>query len=150
MLFYFIKLIFSFNNSDDDQLGFMSYFDYPFDDSSDDYNQKPAQFVSIDRAGWNAEPPQGKQDSLQLPVNKIIIGHTATKSCSTRDECIKLVKNIQNQQMKIRHFSDISSNWLISSDGIIFEGRGWTVAGAHTKGTYKFKYLLFRDILYRE
>ena len=31
-------------------------------------------------------------------------------------------------------FSDIGYSWLIGEDGAAYEGRGWGVVGAHTRG----------------
>lgn len=36
--------------------------------------------------------------------------------------------------MQDRHFDDIGYNFLVGEDGTVYEGRGWGVMGAHTKG----------------
>lgn len=36
--------------------------------------------------------------------------------------------------MTDRHFDDIGYNFLVGQSGMLFEGRGWGVVGAHTKG----------------
>ena len=35
---------------------------------------------------------------------------------------------------KFSDYADIGYNWLIGEDGRIYEGRGWTAVGAHTRG----------------
>jgi N-acetylmuramoyl-L-alanine amidase len=36
--------------------------------------------------------------------------------------------------MKTRKWNDVAYNFLIGSDGNVYEGRGWRRVGSHTKG----------------
>ena len=47
---------------------------------------------------------------------------------------------MQNQHQNVNGWNDIGYNFLISSDGTVFEGRNFLVGGSHTKS--------FNDIAY--
>lgn len=66
-----------------------------------------------------------------------VLGHTATEEGFTHAENTLLVRLIQTFHIESRKWSDISYNFLIGSDGRIYEGRGWNVVGAHTKNHNK-------------
>ncbi|KAK7881990.1 hypothetical protein WMY93_028164 [Mugilogobius chulae] len=87
----------------------------------------------VSRAQWGALTPHHK-DNLKSPAKRVIIHHTAMKNCKTRTESIKELRIIQKLHMQNRHFDDIGYNFLVGEDGIVYEGRGWGVMGAHTKG----------------
>ena len=86
----------------------------------------------VSRADWNARPSKVVLPSLSKPVSMVFIHHTAGPSCTTKDECIKRVKQIQNFHMDDRSFSDIGYNYLVGEDGRGYEGRGLDKVGAHT------------------
>ena len=43
-------------------------------------------------------------------------------------------REIQRFHMESRGWTDIASSWLVDTEGVIYEGRGWGRAGAHTQG----------------
>lgn len=43
-------------------------------------------------------------------------------------------KQIQDYHMQTKGWSDIAYSWLVDHKGNIYEGRGWGIAGGHTKG----------------
>ncbi|XP_055912501.1 peptidoglycan-recognition protein SD-like [Eupeodes corollae] len=88
----------------------------------------------ISRSEWQAQEPDGDIDNLRIPIDKVIISHTASGPCNERRVCEGKIKNIQKQQMDILGFSDIAYNFLIGNDGNVYEGRGWSKVGAHTRG----------------
>lgn len=45
-----------------------------------------------------------------------------------------MVKSIQDFHMNSRNYSDIAYNFLVSSYGNIFMGRGWFYYGSHSRG----------------
>lgn len=51
--------------------------------------------------------------------------------------CAERVRIIQEFHMGSYGWSDIGYNFLISSDGKVYVGRGWNIEGAHTKGYNK-------------
>lgn len=106
-----------------------------FTDDNSDFSEKLETSPSyISRSEWNAKTPSGVITSLKLPVDKIIIAHSVTPECVRKAQCLLLVNRIQSYQMSFLDMFDISANWLVSSTGYIIEGRGWQLAGAHTKG----------------
>lgn len=48
-----------------------------------------------------------------------------------------MIRNIQMFHIESKNFDDIGYNFLIGSDGNIYEGRGFDKAGAHTFGYNK-------------
>ncbi|XP_052872613.1 peptidoglycan-recognition protein LC-like isoform X4 [Anopheles cruzii] len=95
---------------------------------------KPLRLVT--RTEWLAQPPREVLADLKLPVNNVIIAHTATEGCTTQANCMYHVKLIQEFHIspESRNFSDIAYQFLVGGDGNAYEGRGWTKQGAHTKG----------------
>lgn len=93
--------------------------------------EKAVKIVS--RGQWGAAAPKQKEH-LGGPAKRVVIHHTALKSCKGLAECKDEILSIQQLHMKERHFDDIGYNFLIGGDGRVFEGRGWGVMGAHTKG----------------
>lgn len=65
-------------------------------------------------------------------------GHTATEEGFTQAENTLLVRLIQTFHIESRKWADIGYNFLIGSDGLIYEGRSWKLQGAHTKNYNRF------------
>ena len=74
---------------------------------------------------------------LVTPVPYVIIQHTATGNCSTQAQCKFFVKEIQKYHMDSYGWWDIAYNFLVGGDGLVYEGRGWTYEGSHTKSYNK-------------
>lgn len=83
------------------------------------------------REEWQALK-QYEQDFLNLPVQYVIIGHSAGNYCKDKYACIKSMLIIQEDHLK-RGFEDIGPNFLVGGNGILFEGRGANVVGAMVK-----------------
>ncbi|KAL9906732.1 peptidoglycan recognition protein LC isoform 3-T9 [Glossina fuscipes fuscipes] len=88
----------------------------------------------VRRNEWFARPHLDSVVPLNLPVERVIVSHTASDICETLEACIYRVKFIQNFHMDSVDFGDIGYNFLLGSDGRVYEGRGWDLQGAHTKG----------------
>ncbi|XP_021698616.1 peptidoglycan-recognition protein LE isoform X4 [Aedes aegypti] len=93
---------------------------------------KPLRIVT--RNEWLAQPPKENLTKLKLPVNRVIIAHTATENCHTQSSCVYRVRFIQEQHIGINNYGDIGYNFLIGGDGNVYEGRGWQTVGAFLKG----------------
>nr|XP_029722029.1 peptidoglycan-recognition protein LC-like isoform X2 [Aedes albopictus] len=93
---------------------------------------KPLRIVT--RNEWLAQPPKENLTRLKLPVNRVIIAHTATENCQTQSSCVYRMRLIQDQHMDINDFGDIGYNFVIGGDGNVYEGRGWLYVGAFLRG----------------
>lgn len=51
-----------------------------------------------------------------------------------QSECCNTVKLIQSKHMDVFGWADIGFHFLVGGDGSIYQGRGWEIQGAHTKG----------------
>ncbi|KAM6932900.1 peptidoglycan recognition protein 5, partial [Xenentodon cancila] len=87
----------------------------------------------ISRLQWGAAFPKQKE-MVRGPARRVVIHHTALHSYKDLEERKDHLVTIQRLHMNQRHFDDIGYNFLVSADGTVFEGRGWGVVGAHTKG----------------
>jgi N-acetylmuramoyl-L-alanine amidase len=78
------------------------------------------------RAQWGArDPVQPLQPFDNVPARYAIISHCVyTKRCRNTYECCMQVANIQRYHIDDRKFDDIAYNYLVSNDGIVYEGRG--------------------------
>ncbi|XP_049814374.1 uncharacterized protein LOC126260925 isoform X2 [Schistocerca nitens] len=88
----------------------------------------------VPRRDWLAMPRLDPPDYLHPPVPYVIISHSATEGCDTQAACTQMVRFIQTFHMESRHWSDVGYNFMVGGDGYAYEGRGWTVIGAHTYG----------------
>ncbi|RWS08071.1 peptidoglycan recognition protein-like protein [Dinothrombium tinctorium] len=86
----------------------------------------------ISREEWNAREPRSVRRIP--PVKHVFIHHTATGRCDSQVSCSASMRSIQNFHMDSNGWNDIGYNFLIGGDGNIYEGRGWNVEGAHTRG----------------
>uniref|UniRef100_A0A671LHD9 Peptidoglycan-recognition protein SC2-like n=2 Tax=Sinocyclocheilus anshuiensis TaxID=1608454 RepID=A0A671LHD9_9TELE len=73
--------------------------------------------------------PQAIETEMKSPAQTVIIHHTALRNCDS----ISQLAHIQHMHMQERGFDDIGYNFLISGDGMVYEGRGWGIVGAHAK-----------------
>lgn len=80
------------------------------------------------RGDWQAMHPYNVH-FLTLPVSYVLIGHSAETYCEEKYSCIQAVLDIQSDHLK-RGWDDIGPNYLVSGDGLVFEGRGANVHGA--------------------
>lgn len=88
----------------------------------------------VTRTMWLAAPPRNPLDKNTLPVEVVVVCHTATANCSSQPECIETTRAVQRFHQESRHWDDISYNFLIGGDGAVYWGRGFDYMGAHTKG----------------
>ncbi|XP_011882784.1 PREDICTED: peptidoglycan-recognition protein SA-like [Vollenhovia emeryi] len=102
----------------------------------------PASFAKvkcpniISRSQWT-NVPAGDVNYLIVPIPYVIIHHTVTAECSSRDTCTDRVNNIRGYHMDELGWDDIGYSFLIGGDGNVYEGCGWTREGAHTYGYNK-------------
>ncbi|CAG9799118.1 unnamed protein product [Chironomus riparius] len=102
--------------------------------AEDDKNETSVLKI-ISKNEWGAVPINDTLDDLILPLSRIIICHTVTKECLTKDTCLENVQFMQKLHLGPDFkFSDIGYNFIIGGDGNVYEGRGWYKQGAHTSG----------------
>ncbi|XP_075990727.1 peptidoglycan-recognition protein SC2-like isoform X4 [Anticarsia gemmatalis] len=83
------------------------------------------------RGDWQAMPEYG-MELLDVPVRHVLIGHSALDYCSEKYVCIKKVLEIQSLHHR-RGWADIGPNFLVSGNGLVFEGRGANLLGVMVK-----------------
>lgn len=79
------------------------------------------------REAWNARPPSRPLPNTILPVDVVLLEQTGGEECHVK--CMKRVANIQSFEMDAEGLEDISYNFLIGSDGVVYVGRGWYKQG---------------------
>ncbi|XP_028651882.1 peptidoglycan recognition protein 5 isoform X1 [Erpetoichthys calabaricus] len=84
------------------------------------------------RKEWGALPPK-LREPMKVPSNMVIIHHTAMDSCLESSSCIEQLRQIQRLHMDTNGWNDIGYNFLIGQNGMVYEGRGWGIEGAHAK-----------------
>ncbi|XP_067636874.1 peptidoglycan-recognition protein SA [Eurosta solidaginis] len=82
---------------------------------------------------WGGRPAKGLTYQVP-PIRYVIIHHTVSSECDEFLKCAEILQNTQNYHMNDLHYEDIGYNFLIGNDGVVYEGTGWGVRGAHTYG----------------
>lgn len=103
----------------------------------------PANFANkvkcpsiIGRNEWSSVPA-GEVNYLIVPIPYVVIQHTVTPECNTREACTARVDGIRGYHMDQLGWDDIGYSFLIGGDGNVYEGCGWSREGAHTYGYNK-------------
>lgn len=82
----------------------------------------------ISRDIWNADTPKTNLTDIKVPMKRLLIIHTNTTECERVDDCAFKIKEIQQTHMGALNLPDILYNFLVASDGRIYEGCGWRAA----------------------
>ena len=83
----------------------------------------------VRRQDWGAAKPSGKPVSIPTPVVDLFLHHSVTP-----DEGAKTVRQIQRFHQQTQNWADIAYTVLYSpSERRFYEGRGFGIAGAHTR-----------------
>ena len=85
----------------------------------------------VSRAQWGARRPKSR--TLTSRQTRDTLHHTTGATLGSRTSA-QWVKNIQDYHMDTLGWADIGYNWLVDSEGVVFEGRGDGVVGAHSSG----------------
>jgi hypothetical protein len=86
----------------------------------------PIKIVS--RETWGAAPPRGRLLPVDWPRNVDLWVHHTTGPRS------QTPKQIQAFHQNVRGWTDVGYAYLIDYEGVIYEGRGYEVWGAHSPG----------------
>ncbi|GAB3224087.1 hypothetical protein GCM10027447_12330 [Glycomyces halotolerans] len=81
----------------------------------------------ISRSGWGARRPNSDIRTTWSRRTGFVVHHSGASAGQS-------VREIQNYHMDSNGWRDIGYNFLVDSDGKIYEGRGWTGIGAHVAG----------------
>lgn len=84
----------------------------PSNSTAGDAVFNPNVLNMIPRSKWLAQPPNAELNKLDLPVNRVIIIHTATETCKTPAVCVFNVRHIQTFHMESYKFDDIGYNFV--------------------------------------
>lgn len=82
----------------------------------------------VTRAEWGARPPTSSQTTVPWSRR---LGVTVHYTASSRDAT---PRDIQAYAQNTVGHSDIHYNLLVDWRGVAYEGRGWTIAAAHSEG----------------
>ncbi|KAH8387295.1 hypothetical protein KR093_006097, partial [Drosophila rubida] len=85
------------------------------------------------KAQWGGKLALGLNYQVR-PIRYVIIHHTVTSECASFTQCAEILQSTQTYHQTQLDFFDIGYNFLIGNDGIVYEGTGWGVRGAHTYG----------------
>lgn len=83
----------------------------------------------ITRAQWGARAPKRTPVGISEPTPDLWIHHTADELHGASG-----VRAAQAFHMDSRGWSDIGYSFLVDDDGLVYEGRGFGIAGGHTEG----------------
>lgn len=87
-----------------------------------------------DRSDWCPDgscPPNSSPDFTS--VTHLIVHHSA--GANTATDWAAVVRSIWDFHVITRGWSDIGYNWLVAPTGVVYEGRGDGILGAHFCGT---------------
>lgn len=71
--------------------------------------------VIISRKEWKAVKPNSVRKLAENPAPFIVIHHSATPFCNSKESCTKQVQNIQRYHMEDQKWEDIGYNFLVST-----------------------------------
>ncbi|XP_030850196.1 uncharacterized protein LOC100892590 [Strongylocentrotus purpuratus] len=86
----------------------------------------------VSRVEWGARTAV-ETEPLSVPTPYLVIHHTDTSECNNTEDCVNAVRGIQNYHMDTNGWWDIGYNFLLGGDGLVYEGRGWDINGAHAR-----------------
>lgn len=81
----------------------------------------------VSRRDWGARPAREERDTAWSSRTGFTVHHSAGPKTQS-------IQVIQDYHMDTRGWWDIGYNFLVRSDGTIYEGRGWRGVGAHVAG----------------
>lgn len=85
----------------------------------------------VTRRQWFSYSAYVSPQPISPHVRRVIMHETQTDACFTRDDCGESIRSIQIRHLNAM-WTDIGWNWLIGTDGRVYEGRGWGATGSHS------------------
>ncbi|XP_051859621.1 peptidoglycan-recognition protein LC isoform X2 [Drosophila albomicans] len=93
------------------------------------------ELVLVSVADWGGRESTEPLETLNLPVDRVIIAHTDTEGCASTDGCSYRARFIQAYHIDTLNWGQVGYNFMIGGDGHVYVGRGWDFVGAHTYGS---------------
>ncbi|KRT81729.1 hypothetical protein AMK59_5295 [Oryctes borbonicus] len=87
----------------------------------------------VKKRHWGGKPSKNIQYVI-TPLEYVIIHHTATPECHDEMDCNRRLVGMQNYHVNELGLNDITYNFLIGSNGQVYEGVGWHKVGSHSPG----------------
>ena len=81
--------------------------------------------VLIPRSNWSSKAAKACPKRLRLPVTKIYIRETTSANCDDYSWCKTLLSSTL-EFVIYAGYNDIQTNFVITGDGLIFEGLSWS------------------------
>ncbi|XP_054264986.1 peptidoglycan recognition protein 1-like [Macrosteles quadrilineatus] len=75
------------------------------------------------RAQWKALRGKKKWD-LWVPIPYVKLSYTGSKQCHSLLDCAEIMQNVQKSYQD-KGLGDLPWNFAISSEGYVYQGRGW-------------------------
>ncbi|XP_018571966.1 peptidoglycan-recognition protein LF-like [Anoplophora glabripennis] len=94
----------------------------------------PNSFTLVPQTEWLIRTRCKDTHQLQLPVQRILLLPTNTTECRSESECLKGLRNLQNDQVKRLNGTNIPYNFVLAGDNRIYEGRGWDCSSSDSNG----------------
>lgn len=83
----------------------------------------------VPRAAWGARPPKSPPERIPTPTPELWIHHFGTEQHGAEG-----MRAIQTYHMDTKGWNDFAYSFAVDDDGAVYEGRGFGIAGGHTKG----------------
>ncbi|XP_063708503.1 peptidoglycan-recognition protein LB [Culicoides brevitarsis] len=101
------------------------------DNALPDNQSNSTVFSYVHRAGWNAAIPT-VVEPFRGAAPYVIIHHSYLPGhCTTTAECIKAMQDMQKYHQEVQGWNDIGYSFGVGGDGLVYQGRGFNVVGAH-------------------
>jgi N-acetylmuramoyl-L-alanine amidase len=88
----------------------------------------------VTRRQWGALEPLAPLARVPTRDRRAFMVHYSTGQELGRADTAAWVRQLQNYHRLHNGWADIGYHWLVDAAGVIYEGRGWGVAGAHCPG----------------
>ncbi|XP_077538068.1 uncharacterized protein LOC144150119 [Haemaphysalis longicornis] len=89
----------------------------------------------VSRSQWGARPSRHWRPLLPSgEAQHVYIAHTVGRNCYDLPTCAERMRSYQYYHMEGRKWWDIGYSFVIGGDGRVYQGRGFGVESAHTKG----------------
>lgn len=89
------------------------------------YNETVGNHSVFYRKQWLGQHPTEQPQTLEHPINLVIISCSFKKFCKTPKSCAKSVRKLQKAHQTENNYYDIAYNFMIGSPGCVYVGTGW-------------------------